>query len=80
MYLPENLLGGVKVPFRTEADLEALVGTKILYVCKEDIKVMGGRPHVFPRGGQVLTRDNRALLIDNGIWLEASEIMMLRLI
>lgn len=76
MYLPDNLIGGVKMPFDTEADLQELVGKNIYYVGTTDVQMMGNRPHVFPRLAKVLARDEKALLLDTGLWLENSEFMI----
>ncbi|AID30804.2 hypothetical protein MCHK_2997 [Mesorhizobium huakuii 7653R] len=78
MDLPgNNLLDSVKLPFKTEEERAALVGRKVVYLTREDIQDMGGKPHLFPQAGVVTAADRSAIQVDNGPWLNAEDIKLI---
>lgn len=77
MITPENPLGGEKLPFQTDADRAALVGREVRYLRPSDIVDMGGKPHLFPQTGVVKAVNRSALLLDDGMRLDAGDIRII---
>ena len=73
------LAEGTPAPFKKYADRVALLGKTVVYLRNVDID-KSGRGMIFPRHGVVEAARKYAIEMDNGTWVQVSELVELNVL
>lgn len=73
------LAEGTPAPYKKMADRKKLVGKRVVYLRRLDID-RSGRGMVFPRYGVVEAARPYAIEMDNGTWVQTSELVELNVL